>query len=76
MMLSSFFSTFSTELGRFWYTVMPFGATVAGDVFQRKLDETLIRLLSLSVYMLNKTGNAEKSKVILKSLTSFCWHPY
>ena len=36
---SSFLTTFSNELGRFWYTVMPFGATVAGDVFQRKLDE-------------------------------------
>ena len=36
---SSFMTTFKTELGRFWYTVMPFGATVAGDVFQRKLDE-------------------------------------
>ena len=29
---------FNTELGRFQYTVMPFGATVAGDVFQQKLD--------------------------------------
>ena len=36
---SSFLATFNTELGRFWYKVMPFGATVAGDVFQRKLDE-------------------------------------
>ena len=32
-------TTFNTELGRFQCTVMPFGATVAGDVFQRKLDE-------------------------------------
>ena len=31
---SSFLTTFNTELGRFWYTVMPFGITVAGDVFQ------------------------------------------
>ena len=36
---SSFLTTFNTELGRFCYTVMPFGATVAGDVFQCKLDE-------------------------------------
>ena len=27
------------ELGRYRYTVMPFGITVAGDVFQRKLDQ-------------------------------------
>ena len=36
---SSFLTTINTELGRFHYTVMPFGATVAGDVFQHKLDE-------------------------------------
>ena len=33
----SFLTTFNTEIGRFRYTVMPFGITVAGDVFQRKL---------------------------------------
>ena len=31
---SSFLTTFNTKLGRFQYTVMPFGITVAGDVFQ------------------------------------------
>ena len=36
---SSFLTTFNTELGRFQYTVMPFGATVANDVFQCKLNE-------------------------------------
>ena len=36
---SSFLTTFNTELDRFQYTVMPFGTTVAGDVFQHKLDE-------------------------------------
>ena len=35
---SSFLTTFNTELGRFRYTVMPFGTAVAGDVFQCKLD--------------------------------------
>ena len=34
---SSFLTTFNTELGRFRYTVMPFVATVVGDVFQCKL---------------------------------------
>ena len=29
----SFLTTFNTELGRFRYIVMPFGVTVAGDVF-------------------------------------------
>ena len=36
---SSFLTNFNTELGRFRYTVMPFGATVAGDDFQSKLDQ-------------------------------------
>ena len=36
---SSFLTTFNTELGRYRYTVMLFGATVAGDVFQCKLDQ-------------------------------------
>ena len=34
----SFLTTFNTELGRFWYTVMPFSITMAGDIFQQKLD--------------------------------------
>ena len=33
---STFLTTINTEIGRFRYTVMPFGATVAGDVFQWK----------------------------------------
>ena len=36
---SSFLTTFNMELGRFRYTVMSFGVTVAGDVFQCKLDQ-------------------------------------
>ena len=36
---SSFITTFNTEFGRYRYTVIPFGAAVAGDVFQHKLDE-------------------------------------
>ena len=35
----SYLTTFNMELGRYRYTVMPFGITVAGDVFQRKLDQ-------------------------------------
>ena len=36
---SSFLTTFNTEVVRFRYTVMPFGTTVASDVFQRQLDQ-------------------------------------
>ena len=37
--VSSFLTTFNIDIGRFRYTVMPFGPTVAGDVFQCKLDQ-------------------------------------
>ena len=36
---SSYMTTFNTEFGRYRYTVMPFGATVGGDVFQCKMNE-------------------------------------
>ena len=36
---SSFITTFNTDIGRFRYTAMLFGATVARDVFQHKLDQ-------------------------------------
>ena len=35
---SSYLTTFGTEYGRFRLTIMPLDITVAGDVFQRKLD--------------------------------------
>ena len=46
---SSFLTTFNTELGRFRYTVMPFGATVAGDVFQCKLDQCFGKIKEIIV---------------------------
>ena len=36
---SAYLTTFNTEFGRYQYTIMPFGITVAGDVFQRKLNQ-------------------------------------
>ena len=36
---SSNLTTFNAEIGCFRYTVMPFGATVAGDVFKCKMDQ-------------------------------------
>ena len=41
---SSLLTTCNTELGSFWHTVLPFGATVAGDVFWRKLNECFGKL--------------------------------
>ena len=36
---SSFLTTFNTEFSHYRYTVISFGATVAGDVVQHKLDK-------------------------------------
>ena len=46
---SSFLTTFNTEIGWFRYTVMPFQATVAGDVFQCKLDQSFGQIKNVIV---------------------------
>ena len=46
---SSYLATFNTEFGCYRYTVMPFGATVAGDVFQHKLDQCFGHLKNVIV---------------------------
>ena len=46
---SSYLTTFNTEFGRYHYTVMLFSATVAGDVFQRKLDQCFGHLQNIIV---------------------------
>ena len=49
MRLHFFLTTFNTELGRFRYTVMRFGVTVAGDVFQHKLGHCFGRIRKVIV---------------------------
>ena len=46
---SSYLTMFSKEFGRYQYTVMPFGTTVMGDVFQRKLDQCFGHLQNIIV---------------------------
>ena len=46
---SSFLTTFNTEFGRFPYTIMPFGITIAGDVFQQKLDQCFSHLKNVII---------------------------
>ena len=41
---SSFLTTFNTKIGQFRFTVMRFRTTVAGDIFQRKLDSIFLNL--------------------------------
>ena len=49
MKLTSYLTTFNTEHGRFRYTVMPFSTTVAGDVFQCKLDQCFEQIKNVIV---------------------------
>ena len=46
---SSYLTTFNTEIGKYRFAVMPFGITVAGDVFQHKLDECFGHIKNLIV---------------------------
>ena len=46
---SSFLTTFNTEIGQFRFTVMPFGATAASDIFQRKLDSIFLHLENVMI---------------------------
>ena len=46
---SSFLITFNAEFGCYRYTVIPFGTTVAGDVFQCKLDQCFCHIPNVIV---------------------------
>ena len=46
---SSFLTTFNTKIDQFRFTVMPFGGTVAGDIFQRKLDSIFLHLENVMI---------------------------
>ena len=46
---SSYLTTFNTEIGRFRYIGMPFGITVARDMFQRQLDQCFGKIDQLIV---------------------------
>ena len=46
---SSYLTTFNTEIGRYRFAVIPFGITVAGDVFQHKLDKCFGHMKNLIV---------------------------
>ena len=59
---SSYLTTFNTEIGRYRFTVMPFGITVAGDIFQQKLDECFglfknLILIADDVMVIGKNDN-------------------
>ena len=70
---SSYLSTFNTEIGRFRYIVMPFGITVAGDVFQRQLDQCFGKIDQLivivdDIMVVDKQHNHKDHDVALTNL--------
>ena len=70
---SSFLTTFNTEIGRFRYTVMSFGATVAGDVFQCKLDQCFGKIKQVivivdDIMVVDKQQNPRDHDIALTTL--------
>ena len=72
-------STFNTEFGRYRYTVMPFGATVAGDVFQCKLDECFdhipnVIVIADDIMVVGKQPNHKDHDLALTTLLESARH--
>ena len=70
---SSFLTIFNTKIGRFRYTVMPFSITVAGDVFQRQLDQCFGKIEQLiviadDIMVVSKQHNHKDHDVALTNL--------
>ena len=70
---SSFLITLNSEIGRFRYTVMPFGATVAGDVFQHKLDQCFgmikqVSFITDDIMIVDKQQNHRNHDLALTTL--------
>ena len=70
---SLFVTTFNAEIGRFRYTVMPFGATVAGDTFQCKLNQCFgmikqVIVIADDIMIVGKQQNHRDHDVVLTTL--------
>ena len=70
---SSYHTTFNTEVGRFRYAVVPFGITVARDVFQRQLDQCFgnidhLIVISDDIMVVGKQHNHKDCDVALTNL--------
>ena len=70
---SSYLTTFNMEFGRYRYTVMPFGATIAGDVFQRKLDQCFghlenVIVIANDIMVVGKQNNHKDHDIALTQL--------
>ena len=72
---SSFLTTFNTKIGRFRYTVMPFGIKVARDLFQRKLDQCYGKIdqmivIANDIMLVSKQQNHKGHDIALTNLLS------
>ena len=70
---SSYLTTFNTEVGRYRFTVMPFGIMVASDVFQQKLDECFGHIKNLiiiadDVMVIGKNDNHKNHNLAFTTL--------
>ena len=70
---SPFLTTFNTEIGRFRYTAMPFGITVADDVFQRQLDQCFgkidqVLVIADDIMVVGKQHNHKDHDIALTNL--------
>ena len=50
------------KFGRYQYTIMPFGITVAEDVFQRKLDQYFGKIDNVIAITDKQHGGSESTK--------------
>ena len=68
---SLFLTTFNTKLGRFRYTVVLFSITMAGDIFQWKLDQCFSHLKNVIAIAggIMVVGKNQKSQSSSHSLT-------
>ena len=70
---SSFLTTFNSVIGKFRYTVMPCGATVARDVFQHKLNQCFrmikqVIVIADDIMIVGKQQNHRDHNVALTTL--------
>ena len=70
---SSYLTTSNMEFGRYQFMVMPFGTTVAGDVFQRKLDQCFGHLQNViviadDIMVIGKQSNHKDHDLALTTL--------
>ena len=63
---ASSFLTFNTELGRFWYTIMPIGITVAGDVSNKNWTNVIV--IADDIMVVGKKQNHKDHDVALTAL--------